>query len=182
MDALVKEWRSEGMTRHTLRITSALRDGVAPEEVPYGAASTIGDFWEGIAYLVREGHVDRKLLHENLGGGPRWWWAALSPWAMGVRIATAQRGALSQFEWLAGQMALMDRKAGDPVIYDESYIASTLNKRIENDLDRIRTAELVRAVIVRTLSPESIGPDAAPEGPLPSVSRPLVEVTLAETE
>lgn len=156
MNTLVDEWRSESMTRHTLSITLALRDGVAPGEVPYGAASTIGDFWEGIGYSVREGHIDRKLLHENLGSGPRWWWAALTQWVMGVRIATGQRAALVQFEWLAGQMAIMDREAGDPILYDERYIAGTLDKRIENDTARIRIAEEVRAVVVRPLSPEPI--------------------------
>lgn len=162
MDALVKEWRSESSTRHTLNITMALRDGVAPEKVPYGAASTIGDFWEGIGYLVRAGHIDRKLLYENLGSGTRWWWAVLARWAMSVRLETGQRGALEHFEWLAGQMAVMDRKAGDSVVYDESYIASTLNKRIENDKDRLRIAEEVRAVLVRPMSPESLTPDASP--------------------
>lgn len=151
MDAIAKEWRSESSTRHTLDIAIALRDGVAPENVPYGAASSIGDFWEGIGYLVRAGHIDGKLLYESLGSSVRWWWAALARWATSVRIETGQPGALEHFEWLAGQIDVMDRKAGASVVYDDSYIASTLDKRIENDRDRLRTAEELRAVIVRPI-------------------------------
>jgi hypothetical protein len=176
MDALVTEWRSEAMTRHTLSITTALRDGTPPEAVPYGAASTIGDFWEGIGYLVREGHIDRRLLYENLGNGARWWWTALRPWAMKVRVEPHQRDALDQFEWLAGQMALMDQAAGDQVVYDQALIASTLDDRIQNDRDRIRTAEEVRAIIVRPSSTASIlQPQAADQsgGPLPGTSPEL---------
>jgi hypothetical protein len=153
MDAIVQEWRYESSTRHTLAIRIALRDGVAPEKLPYGAASVIGDFWEGIAYLVRAGHIDRKLLYESLGSGPRWWWAALSLWAESVRSETGQRGLLEHFEWLAGEMASMDRKAGASVVYDDPYIAGTLNRAIENDEDRLRVAEELRAVIVRPMSP-----------------------------
>jgi len=153
MDAIVQEWRSESLTRHTLSVATALRNGVAPEKVPYGAASVIGDFWEGIGYLVRAGHIDRRLLYESLGSGPRWWWAALSRWAETVRTETGQRGALEHFEWLAGEMASMDRKVGASVVYDASYITTTLNKRIENDEDRLRIAEELRAVIVRPMSP-----------------------------
>lgn len=161
MDAIVKEWRSESSTRHTLDIATALRDGVPPEKVPYGAASTIGDFWEGIGYLVRAGHIDHKLLHEALGSGPRWWWAVLARWAHGVRVETGQPGALEHFEWLAGLMSEMDRKAGATTVYDEPYIASTLDKRIQNDKDRLRIAEEVRAVIVRPMSPATLTPDVS---------------------
>lgn len=159
MDDIVKEWDSESLHRHQLEILIAVRDGVAPENLPYGAASTIGDFWEGIGYLVQAGHISARLLYENLSS-PRIWWAVLTRWAQGVRIATGQPTALEHFEWLAGLMAEMDSKAGASTVYDASYIASTLNKRIQNLQERLRVAEAVRAVIVRPLSPATLTADA----------------------
>ena len=112
MNAIVQEWRSESLVRHTLTLREAIRDGVPWADLPYGAASTVGDFWEGIGYLVGRGHIDRNLLHQGVGGAPQWWWAALSEWAAKVRADTEDPQALEYFEWLAGEMAAIDRRGG----------------------------------------------------------------------
>ena len=150
IDRIVKDWTSETALRHTLAIRLAIRDGAPREELPYGAASFVGDFWEGIGYLVREGHINRRLVHENLGNGPQWWWAVMSPWARRVRVDTDEPGALEHFEWLAGQMAALDRKRGREVDYTEAFIASTLHNMIANDQDRLRVAEQQRSIIIST--------------------------------
>jgi hypothetical protein len=171
IDSVVKDFSSEAMTRHTLDLEVALRDGVAGENVPYGAASTVGDFWEGIGYLVRAGHIDRTLLREAIGNGAQWWWAALAPWARAVRADLGSPTALEHFEWLAGQLAEDERKAGRAVVYDGPHIVRTLDKRIENDRDRIRVAEEVRSVIVRQGSTALVTPAA-----IATATSPVVEV------
>ena len=165
IDTYVKDYGSELMTRHTLDIELAIRDGVAPEEIPYGAASAIADFWEGIGYLVREGHIDRKLFREAIGNGPQWWWAALAPWTQTVR-AEAGPEALVHFEWLAQQLGEDERKAGGITVFDEAHIAKTVGKRIENDRGRLRNLEQIRSVIVR----QEPATTAGIEGPTPRQS------------
>ena len=159
LDTVVKEWISEAFSRKSVSVMTAVRDGIPPDQIPYGAASSIGDFWEGIAYLVRSGHIDRRLLHASLGGTVQWWWAILEPWTRHVRVATEQPQALEDFEWLAGLMAGMDRKSGAPATYDDGFIARTIDKRIENDQDRIRFAEAMRGVVSQ---PPSAQPTAKP--------------------
>jgi hypothetical protein len=147
IDRIVKDWVSEASLRHALALQLAIRNGTPRDKLPYGAASFVSDFWEGIGYLVRQGHIDRRLLHENLGGAPQWWWAALATWARQVRLDTHQPAAGEHFEWLAGQMAALDRERGTSTDYTDAFIASTLDKRISNDRDRIRVAEQVRSLI-----------------------------------
>jgi hypothetical protein len=146
MEALTREWRSEASLRQTLAIELAVRDGAPLEDVPYGAASSIGDFWEGIGYLVRKRHIDYHLFEENLGASLLWWWTMLEPWARRVRIEAGLPHALSDFEWLARRLRERIRRSGDATVYDESHLRKTLDKRIENDLERIQIAEALRAV------------------------------------
>jgi hypothetical protein len=150
-----KEWTSERTTRHALEVYLALRDGVSPENVPYGAATIVGDFWENVGALVRAGHLNRSIVYDVLGNGPRWWWAALSPLARRGRVEAGDPAIYEHFEWLADVMAEMDRKAGLSVPYDEAYLASTLDRKIEMARDRIRLAEELRAVIVRPMTPST---------------------------
>jgi hypothetical protein len=159
LDTVLKDWTSEAFSRKSVSVMVAIRDGLPPDQIPYGAASSIGDFWEGIAYLVRSGHIDRRLLHEALGGTVQWWWAVLEPWTRHVRVATEQAQALEDFEWLAALMAEMDGKTGASTTYDDGFIARTIDKRIENDEDRIRFAEAMRGVVAQ---PPSARPTAKP--------------------
>ena len=142
---------AEPMLRVKVEIYQALRDGCKPTEVPFGAASYLIDFWEDVAVLVRQGHINRRLLHETMGNGCRRWWATLHPFVERVRAETGPRGA-EHFEWLAGQMADLDRKVGDQTIYDAEYIARTLENHLRNQSDRLRTAEELRGFVLRPAS------------------------------
>jgi hypothetical protein len=164
MSRIANESGSERMSRSMLEILLALRDGVKPEKVPSGAASFIFDFWEGMAPLVRAGHVDRWLVHEYLGTGCRWWWAALAPYTRRVRIELGSPRVGEQFEWLAGVMAEIDGNAGVSPLYDDAYLAGTLHKRIHDEQDRVRLAEDLRAVILRPMS-SGVTPAPAPAAP-----------------
>jgi hypothetical protein len=148
---VMEEFNSERMERNKIEILLALREGVNPEYLP-SAANSVGNFLEGVAALVRAGHVDRGLVHESLGNTYRWWWAALAPFARRARIEADDPFVYEHFEWLAGVMAEMDRKAGVGASYDEAFLAGTLDERIERARDQIRIAEELRAVIVRPMS------------------------------
>lgn len=153
MDTITRDWRSEATTRNRLAIEVAVRDGIPFDQVPYGPASTIGDFWEGIAYLARKGHLDFTLLIDNLGASALWWWTMLAPWTARVRVEARLPSALEDFEWLAGRVVEVLREEGDPTVYDQAHILATLDRRIENDVDRIRICEDLRAVVERSGSP-----------------------------
>ena len=146
MEAITREWRSEASLRQTLAIELAVRDGASLQDIPFGAASSIGDFWEGIGYLVRKQHIDFELFNDNLGASLLWWWKMLEPWTQKVRIEAGLPEALADFEWLAGRVEERARRSGDSTVFDESHLRKTLDGRIENDIGRIQIAEALRAV------------------------------------
>jgi hypothetical protein len=150
---IVDEYVSERITRYQLDVLVALRDGTDPADLPYGAASFLAAFWADVALLVRAGHVDRRLVYQSVGNTCRWWWAALSPWTHRVRIEADDPRTGRDHEWLAGVIAEMDMKEGVSHPFDEAYLASTLDRRIQRARDDIRLAEELRAVIVRPMSP-----------------------------
>jgi hypothetical protein len=139
---------AEPMLRVKVEIYRALQEGCEPSQVPFGAASYLIDFWEDIGVLVRQGHLDRRLLHEAMGNGCRRWWATLQPFIERVRAEVGPRAA-EHFEWLAGQMAALDRKVGDATVYDAEYVARTLENHLRNQSDRLRTAEELRGFVLR---------------------------------
>jgi hypothetical protein len=170
---IMEEFNSERMVRNKIEILLALREGVNPEHVPEGAASSVGNFLEGVAALVRARHVDRGLVYESLGNTCRWWWAAFAPYARRARIEDDDPSVYEHFEWLAGVMTEMARKAGVGPSYDEAFLASTLDRQIQTYRQQIRVAEELRAVIVRPMSPPvppasppSTQAEPAPVGPL----------------
>jgi hypothetical protein len=171
MNRLTTDWESERMNRHKLEILLALREGVKPENVPSGAASYVRDFWDDMALLIRAGHVDRKLVYDSFTAPCRAWWATLAPVTRRLRIEAADPRLSVYHEWLAGVMAEMDAKAGLVLTYDEAFIASTLDERLQRARDVIRVAEELRAVIVRPMSsamspvsPPAAQAEAAPAG------------------
>jgi hypothetical protein len=158
MNRIENEWASERATRHMLAIYVSLREGVNPEQVPYGAASFIADFWENVGLLVRAGHVDGKLVHEYFGNSVRWWWTALAPFLQRARMERGDPRAGEHHEWLAGVMAELDKKASAGLVYDLPYIARTLDRRIENERGRLLVEEDLRAVLIRPMSPSTLPP------------------------
>jgi hypothetical protein len=143
---------AEPMLRVKVELYQALHDGCEPAHVPFGAASYLIDFWEDVGVLVRHGHIDRELLHETMGNGCRRWWATLQPFIERYRAEVGPRAA-EHFEWLAGQMADLDRKVGDTTIYDAEYVERTLENHMRNQSDRLRTAEELRGFVLRPSRP-----------------------------
>ena len=165
MSKLSEEWASERMSRNILEILLAIQAGKDAQDVPEGAASYVGDFWENVGALVRAGHIDKNLVYDFLGGSCRSWWATLGPFVRHWRVAFGTPQGGEHFEWLAGVMAEIDSKTGTKLRVDDAYLRSTLDRRIQNDRDRIRIAEELRAVIVRPAFPTpALVPDQ-PESP-----------------
>jgi hypothetical protein len=161
METINQDFASERMSRARLVTLVALRDGASPADMPPGA-SDIANFWERVGYLVRAGHVDRTLVNQYFDASIRTWWGWLAPATYFERERDDDPALHEHFEWLAGLMAEMDRKAGKTATYDEANRASLLPLYIERNLDIIRTAEEMRAVVVRPMSTATLAPAPPP--------------------
>ena len=153
---IAREWSDERMSRAKLDVLEGIRDGASPETTLL-AGTDVGDFWEGIAYLVRMGNMDARMVYNSLGPAARVWWGFLAPSAEAARQKANDRGIWVDFEWLAGVFAKFDRKAGEPAAFDAEYLAQRLPDLVESNRRTIRIFEELRAVTVRplpTLEPE----------------------------
>jgi hypothetical protein len=158
--ALERDWTAEAMTRSRLAVLNSLRDGEDSKAVPGQAGGLIGNFRERVGYLVKAGHIRPELVWEYSATRFETWWAWLTPFAEESRRRFEVTQIFENFEWLAGQMAEMDRRAGQSVSFDEAYLARQLRPFIESNLDALRTAEELRAVIVRPQSPAVLNSEA----------------------
>jgi len=161
MAALDREWHSERLVRAKLVVLLAMRDGSDTKDLE--ATTTVGDFWERIGFLVRDGHIEPRLVNEYFSTMIRTWWARLAAVTVAYRVEAGAPEAWEHFEWLATRMADMDRKAGRTQAFDEAYLVRTLARSIEGCVEDIHAAEELRAVTVRPLSPASLGAEPAPE-------------------
>lgn len=161
METINKEFQSEQMSRGRLAVLLALRDGADPANLP-PVANDIANFWERVGHLVRAGHVDRVLVNQYFDASIRVWWGWLAPAIRVARERDADPAQYENFEWLAGLMAELDRKAGKTATFDEANRASLISLYIERNREVVRIAEESRAVLVRPLSTASLTPDAAP--------------------
>jgi hypothetical protein len=161
METINKDFQSEQMSRARLAVLLALRDGTDAARIP-PVANDIANFWERVGYLVRAGHVDRTLVNQYFDASIRSWWGWLEPSTRMARKRDDDPAIYENFEWLAGLMAEMDRKAGKTATFDEANRASLVPLYIERNREVIRIAEESRAVLVRPLSTASLAGDPAP--------------------
>ena len=153
------DWHSsERLMRSRLAVLVALRDGMNPATTARAAANEVGNFWERVGYLVKAGHINRRLVHEYFGNSIQLWWGWLGPSVKFWRESEGEPGIHEHFEWLAHRVAEMDREAGAALIYDEAYLTERLPGAIDASRDEIRTEEEVRSVIVRPPSPLTAPP------------------------
>lgn len=151
METIHREFQSEQMSRARLAVLVALRDGDDPTNLP-PAANDIANFWERVGYLVRAGHVDRTLVNQYFDASIRAWWGWLAPATFVARRRDDDPALHEHFEWLAGLMTEMDRKAGKTATFDEANRASLVPLYIERNREVVRIAEESRAVITRESS------------------------------
>ena len=148
LDAYRREGDSEAVLRAHLDILPAIRDGAELTEIPAHAAALIGGIWERYALLAHTGHIDLKLLWEFDGVGPQIWWHLLAPWTR-LRRESRGPGYLEHFEWLAGRMADLDRRGGQPALGIEA-IAPRLDGWIAANVDALRVARELRTMILES--------------------------------
>ena len=146
LDAFERELGSERMIRFQLATLVALGDGVDPAHLSRGTTAGIWAFWEKTGALARHGHLDPKLLWEGSGADVLDWWLTLAPYAKRVRDEAKAPAFLENFEWLAGRMAELNRRAGTASDLDEP--AATREGRITWLTERLRIEEALRSVQV----------------------------------
>jgi hypothetical protein len=145
VETFVRESTSEQMNRYELAVLVALRDQKDPADLPSAAAFQIGAFWETFATLAKAGHRDTQLLWHTDPTAAQIRWAWLAPYVQRLRAQSGRFETLTDFEWLAGVMAEMDRRAGMPPINSE-WTASRVERAISFRQDLIRTMEATRIV------------------------------------
>ena len=169
LESVDREWNSERFDRCKLEVLLALQDGADPTGVPNAAAYAIGHYWERIGALARDGHFDPNLLHRYNGGACPVWWVALAPFVRKVRVQNGDPTEYSQFEWLAGVMAVLDRRAGAST-FDEELLASQLKERIVTYQDRIWFEQDLRSA--GSDSPDALSMGSANGSPAAAVLAP----------
>ena len=157
LEGYQRENESESLQRAAIEILTALRDGSDPAAIPAGPAALIGGLWERYALLARRGHLDVKLLWEFDSEGPQGWWLILAP---RTRLRRETRGPrlLEHLEWLAGVMADLDRRAGDPVLGPDDVFGH-LDDWIAVHTAEVREARERRSVYVERTTDR--GPDGS---------------------
>lgn len=145
---LLRDWHSEPMLRSRIAVLTDYRDGAEPGD-PTQEIEQIGNFWEGIGYLVRSGHVDRRLVHNNFGNAIQIWWAVLNPTLVAWRADENGEETWMEFEWLTRRFADIDRRAGRRRDFSEAYIRRTLPAVIKANSKALRTAEAMRSIVLQ---------------------------------
>ena len=147
LDAFERELDSERMIRNEVDLLIAQRDRADPADIPPGAAYVIGGFWQKTAALVRSGHLDPKLLGAGSLDAVRFWWPAMAAYARRVRATWPSPGFLGDFEWLADELARLDRAANPSATqgWDEGDLPRLRTVFLEILEDRLRTEVLLRS-------------------------------------
>jgi len=145
-DALSREWASERLNRSRFAVLRYVRDNQDWVNVPVQPSNVIGDFWERVAYLVRKGHVQRDIVSAYLGSAVELWWVILGPYARQLRQSQNDAAIYEHFEWLAGIMAEMDRRAGQAAGFDQTTLTQRIAYSLQVSGAAIRAAEELRAV------------------------------------
>ena len=166
---LLREWHSEPMLRNRLAVLTAIRDVAEPGNLPEEAVH-IGNFWEGVSFLVRSGHVDRRLVYSSFSGVIGTWWTWLTPTILLWRAEENDADTMEDFEWLTRLMADLDRKAGKPRVFTEAHLRKSLPSVIETVTKAIRAAEAMRSILLQPAPKASRG--ARSHSPAAAGTRP----------
>jgi hypothetical protein len=175
----VEEYRArfdgERMRHERLAILVAIRDG---NRIPEPAGEAVGNYFEMLAMLSRNRHLDRKVLWGAMGNSAQIWWTVLEPF---VKSSQAEWGAdtYADFEWLAGAITGMDRRTGGKFAFDAAWLAQHLPNLIEINQEAIRVEQALRSVVIA--SPDSLGA-VQPAAPAPAPARAAPSSPTAEDE
>jgi len=129
LQELDDRWSSERMTRHGIVITRWLDAGAPADARPLGSLSFVGNFWERVGTLGRRGHLDVRLLWDAMGSDCETQWILLRDFAHAEREGRNAPAMFENFEWLAGEMIALDRRAGRQPV-DPSWVRSSVPVRL----------------------------------------------------
>lgn len=153
LDEFDRVGESERFGQSAVETLIALRDGADPAVLPDGAEDVVADAWGRWATLARAGHRDTKLLWQWNPRGAQVWWGLLASSTRKWRAESGNPTYLQDFEWLAGVMAAMDRRAGRPAV-TPAYVTSRIDGMLAHHQRAIRVAQALRTVILP--SPEAV--------------------------
>jgi len=147
LDAFERELDSERIIRNEVDLLVALGDRPDPADIPPGAAYVIGGFWQKTGALVRSGHLDPKLLRAGSLDAVQFWWPAMASYARRERAQRPQPGFLGDFEWLANELARLDRAAvpSSRNTWDDGNGPRLRSQYLEILEDRLHTEEVLRS-------------------------------------
>ena len=146
LNRLGEQWNAEPMLRARLEVLRAVAAG---RDAPERALSVIGNYWETVASLVREGHVNARSVSETYGGAAAMWWSAVAGTTRALRVDRQDPTIFSNFEWLAKRSSADGVKGGAPREYDPDAVRAIFKSAIPGMEDRIRQAEQSRMAPVR---------------------------------
>jgi hypothetical protein len=137
LNRMGEQWDSEPMLRARLGAARAIAAG---REVPESSLTLIGNYWENVATLVRQGHVNEHVVAETFGNNTTIWWSALKSSIGAFREGRLDPTIFENFEWLAHRFIEGEAKSG-PGMLDRATLARVMEAAIPALEDRIRIAE-----------------------------------------
>jgi hypothetical protein len=153
LNRIADEWEAEPMLRARLEIARAVAAG---DEAPWGALTLVGNYWEQVASLVRQGHFNERVFAETYGATAATWWGAMAGTTRRFRRDREDPTILENFEWIAERSSAFGAKAGAPRRYEQAALTRIFQAAIPGIVDLIRMAEESRMV------PERRGPRPGP--------------------
>jgi len=147
-NAMAEQWNDERMVRRRLAVATILRDDGADADLS-AHLSAIGNFWETVAGLVRQGHVNARSVYEMYGGTAGMWWSAVAGTTQALRGTRLDPTIFENFEWLAKRFSAANAKDGAPLEYDRDTLRGIFESAIPGMEDRVRGVEESRMVPVR---------------------------------
>ena len=145
--ALIQEWGSEQLLRCRVELLRAIRDGTPLAKLPRGISVVMLDYWETVGLLVRNGHVSRRLVWDQIGNVCEVWWAIQRPSILDLRAAVGDNEIGASFEWLAKAMEDLDRRNSIEARYDEATVVSTVDEKLAQAADTLRLVRSLRAPV-----------------------------------
>lgn len=151
LSRLQAEWSSETYARARLRAGHAILDA---KPLPLAAIGPIGNFWEGVGALVRQRHVNARVVYDAIGNTARYWWGLMEEEVRRQRKLSETSDLMNNFEWLAARFAEFAKEEG--TVADFSYAASVadMEAQVAGWEDRVQMLEESRAI--RLIEPAPI--------------------------
>lgn len=142
LNRMGEQWESEQTLRARLDAARAIAAG---REVPDASLNLIGNYWENIATLVRQGHVNERVVAETYGSSTTLWWSALEGSIGALRDGRLDATIFENFEWLARRFIEDEAKSG-PGRFDRATLTRIIGALIPSLEERVRIAEESRMV------------------------------------